>query len=180
MKSSRKVLFILLSCLFLLSVRSFGQTAVQKDSVDTKIRNAAREIMSTAGTCALITLDEKNIPMVRTMDPFPPENEFTVWFGTNPKSRKVEQIKNNPTVTLYYLDKGNAGYVVLHGVAQLVDDQNEKEKHWKKAWENFYTNKAEDYLLIKVSPQWMEVINFAQGIKGNHITWEAPIVYFNQ
>ncbi len=125
------------------------------------------------------SLDENNLPMVRTMDPFPPESDFTVWFGTNAKSRKVNQIKTNPNVTLYYLDKDASGYVVIHGKAQLVDDDKEKEKHWKVEWESFYPNKSEDYLLIKVTPLRMEVLSTTRGITGDPKTWQTPVVIFD-
>jgi general stress protein 26 len=140
---------------------------------------AAREIMTAAGTCALITLDENNIPMVRAMSPFLPENDFTVWFGTNPKSRKVNQIKRNPNVTLYYLDKDASGYVVVHGTAQLVDDQKEKEKHWKAEWDAFYPNKTDAYLLIKVSPKSIEISSNPRGITADPQTWQTPVVKFD-
>ena len=143
------------------------------------IKNAAREIMNGASTCALITLDENNIPMARAMDPFAPEDDFTVWFGTNPKSRKVSQIKNNPTVTLYYLKSDESGYVVVHGKAELVNSQKEKDAHWKEAWKAFYPNNTEAYLLIKVTPEWMEVVSYAHGIVGDSVSWEAPKVVFD-
>ena len=66
------------------------------------IEFAAREIIKDAGNCALITIDEDGKPRARTMDPFSPEDDFMVWFGTNIKSRKVKQIRNDPRVTLYY------------------------------------------------------------------------------
>jgi general stress protein 26 len=135
--------------------------------------------MTSASTCALITLDKNGLPMVRTMSPFLPEKDFVVWFGTNPKSRKVIQIKNNPKVTLYYLDSDVSGYVVIHGIAQLADDQQEKNKRWKVEWEAFYPNRTEDYLLIKVSPQSMEVLSPKYGIIGDPATWQAPVVLFD-
>lgn len=178
MKSFVKSIYIAILSIAYLTFNSYGQTVSQNDSLDIKIKNAARAIISSASTCALITLDENNIPMVRTMDPFQPESDFTIWFGTNSKSRKVKQLKNNPTVTLYYPEKNNSGYVVIHGKAQLVDDPKEKEKHWKPEWENFYPNKSDSYLLIKVVPKWMEVLNIPQSIMGDPITWEVPIVHF--
>jgi general stress protein 26 len=179
MKQLRKTIYIIFSLLLVLTFKSFSQNIDQKDSANNKLINAAREIMTATGTCALITLDEKDLPMVRVMDPFLPESDFTVWFGTNPKSRKVNQIKKNPNVTLYYLESDASGYVVIHGIAQLVDDQREKDKRWKAEWEAFYPNKTEDYLLIKVSPEWMEVISYSRGIVGDPITWEAPVVLFD-
>ncbi|MCW5518776.1 pyridoxamine 5'-phosphate oxidase family protein [Aureitalea sp. L0-47] len=141
---------------------------------------AAREIIKEAGTCVLITLDDESIPMARIMDPFPPESDFTVWFGTKSESRKVDQIKNNPTVTLYYQDSDASGYVVIHGKAQIVDDEKEKEKRWKNAWEAFYPNNKEGYLLIKVSPEWMEILSYTRGIVGDPITWKTPTVTFDK
>ena len=176
LKAAVTTIFILT---FILSVKCFSQNTVIKNSNDIKLLNAAREIMAAAGTCALITLDENNLPMVRTMDPFPPEEDFTVWFGTNAKSRKVNQIKTNPNVTLYYLDSDASGYVVIHGKAQLVDDEKEKEKHWKTEWEAFYPDKAKDYLLIKVAPQRMEVLSTTRGITGDPVTWQTPVVKFD-
>jgi len=179
MKPLRKSLCIIFPILLLISSQSFSQNTEHQVISEDQLITAAREIMTAAGTCALITLDEKNIPMVRVMDPFLPENDFTVWLGTNPKSRKVKQIKNNPNVTLYYLDKDASGYVVIHGKAELVSDQKEKDGHWKVAWEAFYPNNTEDYLLIKVSPESMEVISYPRGILGDSITWEAPLKLFD-
>ena len=67
--------------------------------------------MISAKTCALITLDSEGRPRVRVMDPFIPENDFTVWFGTNPKTRKVEQIKNNPDSRRIIVSAWNVGEV---------------------------------------------------------------------
>lgn len=179
MKQIRKTFYIIFTILLLIPFKSFSQNIEQKDSSYSKLISAAREIIAEAGTCALITLDEKDLPMVRVMDPFLPESDFTVWFGTNSKSRKVNQIKKNPNVTIYYLDSDASGYVVIHGIAQLVNDKREKEKRWKVEWEAFYPNKTEEYLLIKVSPEWMEVISYTRGIVGDPITWEAPVVLFD-
>lgn len=179
MKKIRKtILIIFLSIHFVLPIISFGQKSEHRDSLNNKLITAAREIIAASGTCGLITLDEMNLPMVREMDPFPPENDFTVWFGTNPKTRKVNQTKKNPNVTLYYQDADASGYVVIHGIAQLVDDQKEKKKRWKVEWDAFYPDKADGYLLIKVSPTWMEIVSNSRGIIGNQLTWEPPIVNF--
>ena len=172
---------ILSACLILIVIpfKINGQTNEPNDPTEEKLIIAAREIIKEAGTCVLITLDDASHPMARIMDPFPPESDFTVWFGTNSKSRKVNQIKNNPTVTLYYQDSDTSGYVVIHGKAQIVDDQKEKEKRWKEAWEAFYPNNREGYLLIKVAPEWMEILSYPRGITGDPTTWKTPTVIFD-
>lgn len=179
MKTLKLYSNLTLLLLLLMSLKSFGQNTKQNDSIRTQLTSVARTIITNAGICTLITLNEDGLPMARAMDPFLPESDFTVWFGTNPKSRKVKQIKNNPIVTLYYLDKDASGYVVIHGRAELVNELGEKEKHWKTEWQAFYPNKTEDYLLIKVVPNWMEVLSTTHGITGDPKTWEVPVVVFD-
>ena len=179
MNTFKKCIFTIFAIILLIPFTSFSQTVDQNDSSTHKLKEAARAIMATAGTCALITVDDGESPMVRVMDPFPPEADFTVWFGTNPKSRKVNQITKNPKVTLYYLAADASGYVVIHGIAQLVDDQLEKDKHWKEEWEAFYPNKTDGYLLIKVTPKSMEIISYTHGIVGDPETWKPPVVLFD-
>lgn len=128
MKLLRKYSYLIFTILLLIPFIGISQNIELKDSSNIKLINAARKIMAAAGTCALITLDGKGRPRVRVMSPFIPESDLTVWFGTNSKSRKVNQIKNDPRVTLYYLDSDASGYVMIHGIAKIVEDPKEKEK----------------------------------------------------
>jgi general stress protein 26 len=91
----------------------------------------------------------------------------------------VSQIRNNPNVTLYYTDKNENGYVSIYGTAELVNDQQEKDNRWKEEWKDFYPNRTDGYLLIKVVPTRLEVINYSRGINGNPETWQPAVVYFN-
>ena len=173
--------FVCIAIIILTSIPFFGFSQVNEQGdnfVDEGLIEAAKEIMTSAGNCALITIDDEGVPRVRAMDPFTPEEDLTVWFGTNSKSRKVDQIKKDPRVTLYYLDKDASGYVIIHGVARLVNDQEEKEKRWKTDWEAFYPDKTEDYLLIEVSPSWIEVLSPSRGITSDPVTWEPPAIHF--
>ena len=132
--------------------------------------------MKTARYCALITLDSTGRPHARTMDPFPPEEDMVVWLGTNPKSRKVAEIRRNHRVTLYYFDREDQAYVTISGRARIVSDPKEKAKHWKDEWKDFYPDRQ--YLLIAVAPERLEVISVKQGIIGDSITWTPPAVTF--
>lgn len=173
MKKSRVAAILIL--LALASHLSAGQPV---DSSRTKLKTAALEMMKSAGLCALITLDQQGRPAARMMDAFAPENDFVVWLGTNPRSRKVREIKRNPAVCLYYSNPDIPGYVMLQGKAVLVNDPKEKEKRWKPGWEEFYKSRDKDYILIKVIPSRLEVVNYKLGMTGNPVTWEAPFTDF--
>ena len=162
-----------------ISISSCAQNKKDTDTTVTNTKAIAREIMRTANTCALITVDTNHRPRVRMMSTLQPEPDFTVWFGTNPSSRKVIQIKQNPEVTLYYQEEGNSGYVMIQGTANLVNGNKEKEIHWKDQWKEFYPSYPDDYLLIKVTPNWMEVVSYKHNILGDPETWEPAKVVFD-
>ena len=179
MKTPKGLVCIAIITLLSLPFSGFSQLTEQGSSIaDQRLIEAAKEIMNSEGSCALITLDDEGVPRVRAMDPFAPEEDLTVWFGTNSKSRKVVQIKKDPRVTLYYLDEDASGYVIVQGVARLVNDPKEKEKRWKAEWEAFYPDKTKDYLLIEVTPIWMEVLSPPRGISADPVTWQPPVVNF--
>jgi general stress protein 26 len=142
------------------------------------LKEIAKEIMSDAKNCALITIDTAGIAHARAMDPFLPEVDFTVWMGTNSRSLKVRQIEKNKKVTLYYFDSEGVSYVTLQGVAEIVNTKVEKEKFWKKKWENFYPNRTTDYRLIKFTPNKANIISEKYQILGDSISWETPIIKF--
>src|SRR5256885_992556 len=139
---------------------------------------AAREIMTTTRYCALITTDSHGQVQARTMDAFAPDENMIVWFGTNPLSRKVAEIRRHPRVTLYYFDRENQAYVTLHGSARLVNDPQEKLRHWKDDWKDFYPDRNKGYLLIEVRPMRIEVVNTKTGIIGKSRAWDPPSVTF--
>lgn len=173
--------FVCIAILILISVPFSGLAQIAEQgsaNADQHLIAAAKEIMNSEGSCALITIDDEGVPRVRAMDPFAPEEDLTVWFGTNSRSRKVEQIKKDPRVSLYYLDEDASGYVIVQGVARLVNDPKEKEKRWKAEWEAFYPDKTKDYLLIEVTPIWMEVLSPPRGISADPVTWQPPVVNF--
>jgi len=156
-----------------------GDTANLPDATalsPTNLLFAAREIMKAAGTCALITVDADGAPHARAMDPFVPESDMKVWFGTNPISRKVEHIRADPRVTLYYFDRPTISYVTIHGTARLVDDPAEKAARWKDDWAAFYSDRDESYMLIEVTPNRIEVVSPPREILGESATWEVPAV----
>ena len=138
----------------------------------------ARAIITAARYCALITLDPSGRPHARTLDPFPPDESMEVWLATNPRTRKVAEIRRNPRVTLYYFDREEQAYVAISGIARLVNDPKEKTKRWKDEWKDFYPDRARDYLLIAVKPERLEVVNVKKGIVGDPITWKPPSVNF--
>jgi general stress protein 26 len=144
---------------------------------DTLIK-AAREIIMASPYCAFVTIDSKGQPQIRTMNPFPLGNEIVIWFATNRKSRKVDEIKNNPKVCVYYADHNKAkGYVSINGTAEIIDNKELLIKMKRAYWEGIpdWQNK---FVLIKITPKTMDVINYERGISGDSETSRSPVVEF--
>lgn len=138
-----------------------------------KVLAAAREIMEAQQYCALITLDGTGLPQIRTMNPFPPDEAMVVWMATNTRSRKVEEIRKDPRVTLYYADHAKAtGYVAMGGKAVLVDDMKEVLKRKRAYWDSAFPG-LKNIVLIKVIPERIDVINYKQGLTGDPVTWRT-------
>ncbi len=135
---------------------------------------AAREIIGLQTYCALITLDSTGRPDVRTMNPFPPDSGMNVWMATNSRSRKAEEIRRNPNVSLYYADHAHArGYVTIRGHAILVDDMQQKLRLKRDYWTQAFPD-WKYLLLIRVMPERIEVVNYRRGIVSTSDSWTVP------
>jgi general stress protein 26 len=134
---------------------------------------AARKLMERARYCALVTMGPDGRTEARIVDAFPPEADMTVWLATKPVTRKVEQIRKNPKVTLFYWDQASMGYVTLIGDATLIDEPAEKAKRWKPEWSKLFAddNRGDDYLLIRVRPIRLEIVSAADGVLNDPATW---------
>jgi len=177
-RSKGKGVVVLLAIMTLLPLNIFAQKNQESAFNRDTLISAAKKLMTEARYCALITLDKSGNPQVRTMDPFSPEEDMVIWLGTNSESRKVKEIDNDSRVSLYYEAPDASGYVVLKGRASLVNDPQQKHIHWKPEWENFYSAQKSEYLLIKVVPDRLEIIDYRHGIVSKSKKWTVPYVDF--
>jgi general stress protein 26 len=147
-----------------------------------KIISAAKAIMKKSHYCSMITNLKKDFPQARAIDPFLPDDDMVVLVGTKSVTRKVEQIKKDPHVTLFYLNPDGSGYVSLMGKATLLNDVNTKKNYWKKEWDSFYRDKnlGDDYLLIQIKPVRIEVVSYSDGILNDPVSWRPASINFGE
>jgi general stress protein 26 len=149
-----------------------AQTSVKRDT----ILVAAREIIKETTYCGLVTIDSTGQPQVRTMNPFPANEELITWFATSRTSRKVREIKNNPKVCVYYANHMSAkGYVNITGSAEVIDDKELLIKMKRDYWESI-PNWQNIFVLIKIVPKTIEVINYKHGLSNDPNTFRAPSI----
>lgn len=141
-----------------------------------RILEVARQIMTSARYCTLVTIGEAGQPQARVVDPLDPGTDFSVYVATNPVSRKVGEVRKDPRVTLLYFDPARSAYVTLIGRATEVTDA-EKGKHRKKDWDAFFpAARPETYVLYRIQPTRLEVVSARDGLSGDPATWRPEIV----
>ena len=139
---------------------------------------AAKDIMQEARYCTLITIGADGQPQARIVDPFLPDSDLTIWIATNPLTRKVQEIRRDPRITLLYFSPTTFEYVTVIGTAVLDTDAAQKAAHWKAEWAALYKdqNRGEDYLLLRVKPSRLEVVSARRGMGNDPKTWRPVIV----
>lgn len=169
-KFSPAILAIMMACTALFPSVLNAQEAVSKDT----ILVAAREIISETTYCGLVTIDSTGQPQIRTMNPFPQNEELITWFATSRSSRKVKEIRNNPRVCVYYANHIDAkGYVNITGKAEVIDDKELLKKMKRDYWQGI-PNWQDIFVLIKIVPETIEVINYKHGLNNDPATFKAP------
>lgn len=170
---------LLLTAAALLLAASLPQAQTQAPPRDA-VMKAAREVIGAARYATLATIDDLGgYPYTRIVDPFEPEQNFTIWVGTNASTRKVQQIERNPRVSLLYFDAPNQHYVAITGSAAVVRDAAEKTRRFKPEWKAFYQNgsSGEEYVLLRISPLRLEIVADSLGMKNDPATWQPVTIY---
>ena len=134
----------------------FTKKELSRDSLLT----IARTIIKSAQSITFITVDKDGKPQARIMSRIPPEDDMTIWLGTNPRSRKAAQIKNNPNAMVFYYDAKGASYVSIAGKARIVTDPKIKDRYWKESWAKYYPDPEKDFVLIEVKPKRLELVSY--------------------
>ncbi len=176
-----KFLKLLIALLFIsfISCKKEEQPKAKAFSKETlKVLKSARQVIDSAYFATVITITKKGEAKARIMEPFKPEKDFSIMLATNPKTRKIKELKQNNNMTLHYFEKNNPAYVTLIGKATIVNDSITKSKYFKKGWEAFYANRTNAYTLIKFTPKSLEMINIRDGYTGEKEDWKPTIIKF--
>lgn len=140
---------------------------------------AAQAIIEADPTAALVSVDSLDRPRIRSVDTSKPDRSMIIWIATRPDTRKVDQIRGNPNVALYYNNDEAISYVSIMGTALLHEDvetitaNNPFSEEWTA---RFFPDYPENMILIEIRPDWMEVMG--QGIAASDDTWRPQAVTF--
>jgi len=167
-----KILSFILFIVF--APKNLSAQSISRDVV----LDAALDIIKQTTYCGLATVDSAGQSQVRTMNPFPVGNDFVIWFATNRKSGKVKELKNNPKVSVYFADHCKAiGYVNIFGTAEVIDNKELLIKMKRDYWSGI-PNWQDVFVLIKITPETLKVINYKFNINNDPENSGAPMLKF--
>ena len=109
------------------------------------LAGAARTIAS-AAYCWLATSSAAGLPSMRPMGRLPRgpgDDDWTIRFVTNGRSRKAADIRSAPKVTLLFQRDADDAYVALTGAARLLTEESEVRRRWKDAYAPFFPTEAD-------------------------------------
>jgi len=139
---------------------------------------AAMEIINANQFCALVTIDSSGQPQVRSMNPYPMKDDMVIWFATDRKTHKLKEIRNNQKVSVYWADHSSPkGYVAIAGIAEIIDDVDFLVSMRRQYWDDYGTDWKNNFVLIKIVPVKMNVVNYARKVYGSPETG-TPYVEF--
>ena len=164
------VLGILLPLIGVANTRALRAQAPTVTSV-VALDSVARRIVTAARYATFATVDRSGQPQVRTIQPVAPGADWSVWFATNPRTRKVQEVSRRPQVALHYYDPATESYVALTGRARVVRDRATKDAHWDPAWSAFYRDRDSSVVLIEVIATRVEVVSPHFGVQSDSRTW---------
>ncbi|HWI19530.1 MAG TPA: pyridoxamine 5'-phosphate oxidase family protein [Vicinamibacterales bacterium] len=155
--------------------------AVEQAPSPTQIRAAAADIMKAARQCTLVTIGDDGQPQARIVEPLIAA-DGSIWIATNPLTRKVQEIKKDPRVTLMFFNAAASEYVAVLGRATLVTDAARKAAHWRAEWKPFYKDehRGADFMLFQVRPHRLEVSSARHKMDNDPTTWKPVILDVRQ
>ncbi len=83
------------------------------------------------------------------------EDDLSTYIVTALSSAKIQQIKNNGTISLYYFCPKLMKSLSLFGAAEMVFDRELKNKLWQDEWKMYFSLGSEDpeYTILKFTPK---------------------------
>ena len=157
-----------------------------KVASDSAILSAARALMIADSNVAVVTVDSIGQPRVRTtkafvspVDAADPAKGVTVWIMTRLTTRKVDQIRRHPQVTLYFNNDDRIEYATIMGTATIHRDPNHPQarKFYEGGYKDFFwPDFPKDFVMIEVRPFWLEYLGPA--IAAHADTWRPQAVVF--
>jgi general stress protein 26 len=127
---------------------------MERDMAEDNARNVDRawELMRKIGFAMLVARDGNKL-RARPMSAYPEREENAIYFLTDARHHKDEEIKNNPDVNLSFADAGSQKYVSVTGSAAVSNDRAKIRELFSTAAKAWWGSADDPNIrVLKVSP----------------------------
>jgi general stress protein 26 len=109
------------------------------------------------------TNSEDGFPNIKAMLKMENEGLKKIWFITNTSSKRVEQIKKNSKVCVYFVDPNEFKGLMLVGNIKIFQDKSSRQRLWREGFERYYPLGVDDpdYSVLCFTGLWS---NFYHGL----------------
>ncbi|HTM91607.1 MAG TPA: pyridoxamine 5'-phosphate oxidase family protein [Flavisolibacter sp.] len=113
-----------------------------------------KKLVNEINVCMFITNNQDG-DHTRPMATVEVEENGTLWFFTDIRSVKVEEISMNRSAHLVYAHPGKESYLDVWGEASVITDKQTKKDKWTPVIKAWFPNGVDDpnLALLKVQPQ---------------------------
>ena len=117
-------------------------------------QDRAWELIEEIGLCMLVSHDGTGDQLrARPMSAHARRDEDAIYFLTDLRSHKDDEIEINENVCLCFGDNGSYKYVSVTGTANLLDDRSRVAELWSPAARAFWESKDDPNIrVLKVRP----------------------------
>ena len=137
---------------------------------------------------AVVTVDSMGQPRVRTTKAFVSPVDandsakgVTVWIMTRLATRKVDQMRRHPQVTLYFNSDERIEYATVMGSATIHRDPNhpQAKAFYEDGYKEFFwPDFPKDFVMIEIKPLWVEYLG--PTIAAHSTSWRPQAVVLSQ
>ncbi|NVM35169.1 MAG: pyridoxamine 5'-phosphate oxidase family protein [Candidatus Lokiarchaeota archaeon] len=129
----------------------------------------SEELIENSLLAYLSTIDSDGFPITRALlntryrERYPEfskfydklEDKYVIYFSTNTSSSKIDHIKENPKVSVYFCDTEDFKGVMFGGEAEIVEDMDIKRQFWLDTSIRYYPKGLEDpdYTILRFKPK---------------------------
>lgn len=127
---------------------------MEKDLSSSEALQKFKKLVKDINVCMFIT-ENTEAHHTRPMATIDVEEDGTLWFYTDVRSVKVEEVGKEHNVHLVYAHPGKESFLDLWGAATVVTDRNMIRDKWTPIAKAWFPGGADDrnLALLKVSPQ---------------------------
>lgn len=127
---------------------------MEKNLQQQEALNKFKKLVEEVRVCMFITNHQSNDEHTRPMATVEVDNEGALWFYTDIRSIKVEEVATQRNVHLTYAHPGKESYMDVWGTGTIVTDRQLIKEKWSPVVKAYFPNGADDpnLALLKVTP----------------------------